>query len=85
MLKGPTAAFMEFAARDCSAGGVRDFYGELLDGIVADEDVGGVALLRTDTRMDGAEGRMRLARAAVTFAEGLAEAPGGDAPGTPDG
>ena len=39
MLKGPTAAFMAFAALECNADGVADFYGELLDGIVADENV----------------------------------------------
>src|SRR4029077_14729194 len=40
VLKGPTASFMAFAALECNAGGVADFYGELLDGIVADENVG---------------------------------------------
>ncbi|HSZ70935.1 MAG TPA: 2-phospho-L-lactate transferase [Solirubrobacteraceae bacterium] len=39
VLKGPTAAFMAFAALECSAAGVADFYGELLDGLVADEPV----------------------------------------------
>jgi LPPG:FO 2-phospho-L-lactate transferase len=39
VLKGPTAAFMAFAALECSASGVAAFYGELLDGIVADEPV----------------------------------------------
>ncbi len=37
VLKGPTAAFMAFAALACNARGVCDFYGELLDGIVSDE------------------------------------------------
>ena len=37
VLKGPTASFMAFAALECNAAGVADFYGELLDGIVADE------------------------------------------------
>ena len=60
VLKGPTASFMAFAALDCSADGVADFYGELLDGIVADEDVGRLATLQTDTRMDDAR---RAARA----------------------
>jgi LPPG:FO 2-phospho-L-lactate transferase len=41
VLKGPTAAFMAFAALECSATGVASFYGELLDGIVADEPLGG--------------------------------------------
>jgi LPPG:FO 2-phospho-L-lactate transferase len=37
VLKGPTAAFMAFAALECNAKGITDFYGELLDGIVSDE------------------------------------------------
>jgi LPPG:FO 2-phospho-L-lactate transferase len=73
VLKGPTAAFMAFAGHPCNAAGVRDRYGELLDGIVADEPLAGPpASLRTETRMDGAAGRQALARAAVGFAEGLA-------------
>jgi LPPG:FO 2-phospho-L-lactate transferase len=71
VLKGPTAAFMAFAALELGAGGVRDFYGELLDGLVADEPVEGLPVLQTDTRMDDGEGRMRLARDTVAFGEGL--------------
>jgi LPPG:FO 2-phospho-L-lactate transferase len=37
VLKGPTAAFMEFAGHELSARGVAEHYGELLDGIVTDE------------------------------------------------
>ena len=72
VLKGPTAAFMAFAALDVSADGVADFYGELLDGIVADENVGRLATLQTDTRMDDASSRARVAEETLRFAEGLA-------------
>jgi LPPG:FO 2-phospho-L-lactate transferase len=72
VLKGPTASFMAFAALDCSADGVADFYGELLDGIVADEDVGRLTTLQTDTRMDDADGRVRLAEQTLSFAQALA-------------
>ncbi|HSZ05597.1 MAG TPA: 2-phospho-L-lactate transferase [Solirubrobacteraceae bacterium] len=72
VLKGPTASFMAFAALDCSADGVADFYGELLDGIVADEDVGRLITLQTDTRMDDADGRVRLAEQTLSFAQALA-------------
>ncbi|HEY4997104.1 MAG TPA: 2-phospho-L-lactate transferase [Solirubrobacteraceae bacterium] len=71
VLKGPTAAFMAFAALECSAAGVADFYGELLDGIVADENVASVATLQTDTSMDDAAGRARLAAETLSFAEAL--------------
>jgi LPPG:FO 2-phospho-L-lactate transferase len=72
VLKGPTAAFMAFAALELSAAGVADFYGELLDGIVADESVGQLATLQTDTRMDDPAARARLAEQVLDFAAALA-------------
>jgi LPPG:FO 2-phospho-L-lactate transferase len=73
VLKGPTAAFMAFAALDCSASGVADFYGGLLDGIVADEDAGGgLPALQADTRMDDASARASVAAQALDFALALA-------------
>jgi LPPG:FO 2-phospho-L-lactate transferase len=72
VLKGPTEAFMAFAALDCSARGVADFYGDLLDGIVADEDAGPrVPALQTGTRMDDGAARERLARETLAFAQAL--------------
>jgi LPPG:FO 2-phospho-L-lactate transferase len=72
VLKGPTAAFMAFGALDCNADGVADFYGELLDGIVADEDVGRLPTLRTNTSMHDSSARARLAEQTLSFAAGLA-------------
>ena len=72
VLKGPTAAFMAFGALECSAAGVADFYGELLDGIVADEEVNRLTTLQTDTRMADAAGRARVAEQTLSFAQGLA-------------
>ena len=71
VLKGPTAAFMAFAALECNGNGVADFYGELLDGIVTDEDVARLPTLRMDTRMDGAEDRAKVAAQVLSFAEAL--------------
>jgi LPPG:FO 2-phospho-L-lactate transferase len=71
VLKGPTAEFMAFAALDCNADGVTDFYGELLDGIVADENVGRLPTLETDTRMDDAAARFRVAEETLSFAAAL--------------
>jgi len=71
VLKGPTASFMAFAALDCTADGVADFYGELLDGIVADENVGRMATLQTDTRMDDPGARLRIAEETLAFADAL--------------
>jgi LPPG:FO 2-phospho-L-lactate transferase len=72
VLKGPTAAFMAFAALDCCADGVADFYGDLLDGIVADENVGRMATLQLDTRMDDANTRAGVAEQTLSFAAALA-------------
>jgi LPPG:FO 2-phospho-L-lactate transferase len=71
VLKGPTASFMAFASLDCSDRGVADFYGSLLDGIVADTDVAGVATLQTDIRMDDQRARARVAEQTLGFAEAL--------------
>ncbi len=71
VLKGPTASFMAFASLHLSARGVADFYGELLDGLVADEDVETPSSLRTDTRMQDAGGRERVALETLGFAESL--------------
>jgi LPPG:FO 2-phospho-L-lactate transferase len=71
VLKGPTASFMAFAALECNADGVVDFYGELLDGLVADENVGRLPTLQTDTRMDDAASRASVARQTLEFAAAL--------------
>jgi LPPG:FO 2-phospho-L-lactate transferase len=71
VLKGPTASFMAFAGRRCSAAGVAELYGELLDGIVADEDVAALPTLNTDTYMDDAAAGARVAREALGFAGAL--------------
>jgi len=71
VLKGPTAAFMAFAALELGADGIADFYGELLDGIVADENVARLASLQVDTRMDDPPARARVAEQTLSFADGL--------------
>jgi LPPG:FO 2-phospho-L-lactate transferase len=72
VLKGPTESFMAFAALECTAAGVADFYGDLLDGMVADENVANLATLQTDTHMDDGPARARLAEETLAFAEALA-------------
>jgi len=71
VLKGPTAVFMAYAGLECSAAGVAAHYGKLLDGIVADEEVPALATLNTDTRMDDAGSRARVAEETLAFAEKL--------------
>jgi LPPG:FO 2-phospho-L-lactate transferase len=67
-LKGPTEAFCEQAGIEPTAAGVARAYGDVLDGVVADEPLEGVRGLVTDTRMDSAEDRLRLAREVLDFA-----------------
>ncbi len=72
ILKGPTASFMAFAALECTADGVADFYGDLLDGIVADENVASLPTLQIDTLMGDAPARANVALQTLDFALALA-------------
>ncbi|WP_445151406.1 2-phospho-L-lactate transferase [Baekduia sp. Peel2402] len=74
ILKGPSQAFLEWAGVSIDAAGVAQYYGDLLDGIVADEDVvaGELPSLRVDTLLGDGEQRRRVAADVLTFAEGLA-------------
>lgn len=75
VLKGPTAAFMTWAGQPVTSAGVAALYGDVLDGIVADEPLSGQLAIpchTTDLLMSDAAGRTRLAREALAFAESLA-------------
>ena len=73
VLKGPTADFIAWTGQPATAGGVAELLGDVLDGMVCDERrAGPLPVLRTDTLMADAEGRRRVAGAALTFAEALA-------------
>ena len=81
VLKGPTAACMRWAGVAVSSDGLASLYGELLDGLIADDEVdqdtgtgGGdrPRMLTTDVLMDTPAARTRLAAAAVDFASELA-------------
>jgi len=62
------------AGYEVDAAGVAGFYGDLLDGIVCDEEppAAGPEGLRTDTRMDDAAARAGLAERTLAFAASLA-------------
>ncbi|HUR86752.1 MAG TPA: 2-phospho-L-lactate transferase [Solirubrobacteraceae bacterium] len=72
VLKGPTAEFMRSAGFAVTTDGIADLYGNLLDGLVADEDVEGLPLLRTDTLLNDPDARRRVAGETLRFAEALA-------------
>lgn len=76
IVKGPTAAFLAAYGQPVSAAGVAAFYEtvqpDLLDGIVADEPVTGMATLQIDTAMPDAGARVSVAEQTLAFAESLA-------------
>jgi LPPG:FO 2-phospho-L-lactate transferase len=72
VLKGPTVTFMAYAQLECNAAGVASFYGGLIDGIVADEELSAIPTLRTETLMGDTAGRTRVAEETLAFAERLA-------------
>jgi LPPG:FO 2-phospho-L-lactate transferase len=72
VLKGPTAAFLTWAGRSVDATGVAAHYGDLLDGLVADEPVPSpLPTLTVPTRLDDAAARERVARQVLDFALAL--------------
>jgi LPPG:FO 2-phospho-L-lactate transferase len=73
ILKGPTRQFLEWAGQEVSAAGVAAAYDGLLDAIVADENLSlpTLPVLRTDTLMDDAQSRARLAGEVLAFADAL--------------
>ncbi|MDO8213435.1 2-phospho-L-lactate transferase [Conexibacter sp. CPCC 206217] len=78
IVKGPTAAFMAWAGQPLSAAGVAALYGDVLDGIVADEPLESdpstpeIAVVTADLLMSDAASRERLARETLAFAASLA-------------
>ncbi|HEV2814418.1 MAG TPA: 2-phospho-L-lactate transferase [Solirubrobacteraceae bacterium] len=74
VLKGPTAAFLEWAGQTMDAAGIAATYRGVIDGLVTDErtDVG-IPSLVTSTLMADAESRERVARETLEFALALAK------------
>jgi LPPG:FO 2-phospho-L-lactate transferase len=72
-LKGPTEPFMEHAGLPLGPAGVVAAYGDVLDGIVSDQPLDGapVPVLVTDTLMDDAAARRRVATETLEFAASL--------------
>jgi LPPG:FO 2-phospho-L-lactate transferase len=70
-LKGPTEPFCHYAGIELSATGIASAYADVLDGMVADEEVAGVPGLVTNTTMDAVEASRRLATNTLDFAGSL--------------
>jgi LPPG:FO 2-phospho-L-lactate transferase len=73
ILKGPSKPFLDWAGGSTDAAGIAAYYGDLLDGLVADEDVAGLGIpaLQTETLLADPAGRARVAETVLRFAEGL--------------
>jgi LPPG:FO 2-phospho-L-lactate transferase len=70
-LKGPSEHFCEWAGVETSASGIAGAYGDVLDGVVADEPAVGVPSHVTDTLMDDLDRMRALAREVLRFGERL--------------
>jgi LPPG:FO 2-phospho-L-lactate transferase len=70
-LKGPTQHFCAWAGIEPSAGGIARAYADVIDAVVADEEVGGLPCLVTDTLLDTPARRRRLAREIWSFGKSL--------------
>ena len=71
VLKGPTAAFLEWSGQPLSSDGIAALYAGLLDGLVADERTDAVPVLETEVLMDTPAARRALAEQTLSFALAL--------------
>ena len=76
VVKGPTDRFMEGIGRPTTAAGVASLYAGLIDGMVVDEGdpdppPAEIPTLAAPTLMEGAAGRLRLARIVLDYAATL--------------
>lgn len=72
VLKGPTADFLAHTGHAANAAGVTALYGDVLDGVVADEDgPADVPTLKCDTMLDTPEARRSVAASTLGFVESL--------------
>jgi LPPG:FO 2-phospho-L-lactate transferase len=72
VLKGPTAACLEWAGHAADSEGIAGIYASLIDGLVADSPATSVTTLRNDVLLDTPERRRSVAQATLAFATSLA-------------
>lgn len=75
VVKGPTEPFMQWAGAPLSSAGIAGRYGQLLDGLVADEPTDLLPMLETDVLMDTPQARRRVAEETLRFALSLRSVP----------
>jgi LPPG:FO 2-phospho-L-lactate transferase len=71
VVKGPTAAFMDFTGLPVSAEGIAAYYDQLIDGLISDERAEGMPVLETDVLMATPDARRRVAEESLKFALAL--------------
>jgi LPPG:FO 2-phospho-L-lactate transferase len=76
-VKGPTDDFCRSAGIELSAQGIAATYGDVIDGLVADEPADGLPVLETDTLMDSGPARAALGAKILDFAGSLHSPSGG--------
>jgi LPPG:FO 2-phospho-L-lactate transferase len=72
VLKGPTAACLEWAGHEADSDGIAAIYAPLIDGLVADSPAASVTTIQTAVLLDTPERRRAVAAATLTFATSLA-------------
>jgi LPPG:FO 2-phospho-L-lactate transferase len=72
VIKGPTAACLQYAGHTPDSDGIAGIYGDLIDGLVADEPAVAIPTLQTEVMLDTPGRRRRLADETLGFATGLA-------------
>jgi LPPG:FO 2-phospho-L-lactate transferase len=68
VVKGPTAAFMEFTGTPLTNDGIAQYYGGLIDGLIADQATERTKTLETDVLMATPDDRRRVADESLRFA-----------------
>jgi LPPG:FO 2-phospho-L-lactate transferase len=71
VVKGPTAAFMEFTGLPLSSDGVAAYYEGVIDGLVADQRTDRIPVLERDVLMANAAARHQVAEDVLGFALAL--------------
>jgi LPPG:FO 2-phospho-L-lactate transferase len=68
VLKGPTAAFMEWSGQPLNSDGIAAAYAGLIDGLVADQPGGAIPLLETEVLLSTPDARRTVAERTLAFA-----------------
>jgi LPPG:FO 2-phospho-L-lactate transferase len=71
VLKGPTAAFMQWTGQPLSSDGIAAVYGGLIDGLVADDRTEAVPTLEIDVSLGTPQERRTVAEQTLRFAHAL--------------